>query len=547
MKFTLVLFVIGVIPIATASFFFYISTEDALFNNVFKELKWTADEIDVRIDNHFRETRKNLIVSAQNTAFKMYYLEPDKKTHWLKQQNTALSQLRKIYRDRLDEACYIDASGQEISRIIFDTIAKEKELSSGEHRTTFFKKSFEIEEGTVFQGKPTISEDTDRWVIPNATPIVAGGKKVAILHFEINLYYFQRLLKSLVNPDRGYAFIVNEKGELIAHTKKDIKETGEFEPAFDKNSPPGLQRIANKMMRGESGIEEFSENNKKFYLISKLLKTAGSDGINENIWTLGYVIPAENIYVEYSILKYNLLSFPILSFIVIATAYIVGGYITRPVRELAHATNSLAAGEMPHIAVRGTDEISRLASSFNMMVEAVKKRDEALKALAITDGLTGLYNHRHFKTELEKALKRAERFKRPFSLLLADIDHFKLYNDTYGHPEGDTALKAVAKVCSAGAREVDIAARYGGEEFVLILTETSHEDALVVAERLRKKVEDENIPFEAETRGRITLSIGVASFPANGFDMASLITKADKALYKAKAGGRNMVVSAESL
>ena len=196
---------------------------------------------------------------------------------------------------------------------------------------------------------------------------------------------------------------------------------------------------------------------------------------------------------------------------------------------------------MPKVLVKRDDEIGQLSDSFNIMVDAVKRRDEALNALAITDGLTGLYNHRYFKSELDRHVKAAQRFSRPLSLIIADIDYFKHYNDRNGHAQGDVALKAVASVFMKSVREVDMAARYGGEEFVVILPETPVEGALVAAERIRKKVEEETVlNEETQPNNRLTVSIGVAALK-DGDDMLKLIEAADQALYRAKDEGRNRV------
>ncbi len=193
-KFSLVLLLVGVLPLAGAAVFFYLTSRDALFRNVFKELKWNVDEIAATIEGRFSQTSKDLLLASNNIAFKMYFLDPANKRRWLDEQQKALRQLRSIYREMLDEACCIDSKGNEIARIVLDEMAHESEFSSEEERASFFKSSFEVDEGQVFQGRPTISEDTKRWVMPNATPITVAGKKAAILHFEISMGYFQRLL-----------------------------------------------------------------------------------------------------------------------------------------------------------------------------------------------------------------------------------------------------------------------------------------------------------------------------------------------------------------
>ncbi|MDO8426935.1 MAG: diguanylate cyclase, partial [Deltaproteobacteria bacterium] len=505
-KFTLVLLLVGIIPLGITSVFFYYTAKDALFKNVFKELKWNVDEVSSQIEGHFAEAGKDLTVASQNTAFRMYLLDPENRGQWVKEQQKTLKHLRGIYPDIIDEACFIDVTGQEISRIVHDYIAREDELSSEEERASFFHFAFEMDEGEVYQGKPTISEDTKRWVLPNATPIVINGEKVAILHFEVIMGHFQRLLKKAINPDRGHGFIINGEGEFMAHTLMNLSESAPFPKAITPQTPPGLVNIYERMLKGERGIEQFYEGGKDYYMIFKPLGDIYIKGRNDNRWAIAYAIPSERVYVELAILRYNILALAFTILFVVALAYVTGNYITRPIRELAGATHRVASGEMPKIVTKRQDEIGQLSESFNIMAEAVKRRDEALKALAVTDGLTGLYNHRYFKEELEKNVRSSLRYGRELSLIMADVDHFKIYNDTYGHSQGDMVLKKVAGVFMKHTREVDTAARYGGEEFAVILLETPSEGALKIAERIREGVERAGVPFkEGQKEGVLTV------------------------------------------
>lgn len=541
-KFTLVIFVVGIIPLAAVSVFFYYTARDSLFKNVFRELKWSLEDVSGLVEDYFEQTHKDLLVASRNTAFTMYFLDPARKPYWVKEQQRSLRYLRVMYPDMLDEACFIDSSGREVSRIVFDDVSREHDLASDEGRAEFFVKAFLVEEGVVFQGRPMISEDTHRWVLPNATPIIVRGEKAAILHFEITLTYFQRLLKKHINPDRGAAFILDGDGRFLAHTALDISETEPHPEASSMTGSAALRAVYGRMTRGESGIESFTEAGEEYYVVFKPIELDYQDGANENRWSLGYVMPSDRIYVELDILKYNMAALAVTALCVMLLAYMAGNYVTRPIRKLASATNRVNAGEMPSITVDREDELGVLSRSFNSMVESIKRRDEALKELASTDGLTGLYNFRFFRSELDRAVKNAGRFNRPLALVMADVDWFKRYNDNNGLAAADQCLKRVAEVFMKNAREVDLAARYGGEEFAVIMPETALEGALKLAERLRVKLEEEIIPFEElQPDSALTISLGVASFPADALDAQSLIEAAEKALAKAKEKGRNMV------
>lgn len=174
----------------------------------------------------------------------------------------------------------------------------------------------------------------------------------------------------------------------------------------------------------------------------------------------------------------------------------------------------------------------------------IERDGKELQLLAIRDGLTGLYNHRTFYVLLADELTRAKRFKRPVSLLLLDIDHFKRVNDTHGHLAGDAVLRELGGLLGRQARAINRVCRYGGEEITVILPETGLEAAANVAERLRAVVEAQ--PFDANSVPiRITVSIGVASFPVHADGAAALVAAADTALYAAKQRGRNRVVRYE--
>jgi diguanylate cyclase (GGDEF)-like protein len=165
-----------------------------------------------------------------------------------------------------------------------------------------------------------------------------------------------------------------------------------------------------------------------------------------------------------------------------------------------------------------------------------------LNQLAITDGLTQLYNHRYFHERLESEVERSNRTGLPLSLLMIDVDHFKHYNDLNGHPAGDTVLRKVARILSEGRRLNDVVARYGGEEFTILLVDTPTDAAAQLAENLRQRVaEEEFANGEAQPMGRLTISLGVASYPHSAVSAVELVEAADVALYRAKGGGRNRV------
>jgi diguanylate cyclase (GGDEF)-like protein len=163
-----------------------------------------------------------------------------------------------------------------------------------------------------------------------------------------------------------------------------------------------------------------------------------------------------------------------------------------------------------------------------------------VEKLALTDGLTGLYNHKHFQERLNEEFQRLKRIPQTLSLMLIDIDYFKKINDTYGHPAGDIVLNRIAQFLKKTLRGIDIIARYGGEEFAAVLMGTDRSGAKKMAERLRTSVMDNPFIID-EDRLSVTVSIGVATHPNDAETKEDLISRADQALYFAKESGRNRV------
>ncbi|MEW6673042.1 MAG: diguanylate cyclase [Thermodesulfobacteriota bacterium] len=163
-----------------------------------------------------------------------------------------------------------------------------------------------------------------------------------------------------------------------------------------------------------------------------------------------------------------------------------------------------------------------------------------LQKLAITDGLTKLYNSRYFYNQVDLEVDRSNRYHHTLSLLLLDIDHFKVYNDTYGHLEGDKVLVRIGEVIKACLRKMDTAYRYGGEEFTVILPETNGQEAIHVAERIRTSIEKEIFSPDPGKEIKITISIGVTEY-ITGERISALVERADKAMYISKENGRNRI------
>ena len=245
-----------------------------------------------------------------------------------------------------------------------------------------------------------------------------------------------------------------------------------------------------------------------------------------------------------TILKEALLALLVSSILIIWATW----WIVRPLRRLAsymtHDIHELDVSVLPEL--NRDDEIGQLARCYRNLVTRIRNQITDLERLAIIDALTGLGSRRLYDTSGRTFLKQVKRTGHFFGMLVIDVDHFKLYNDTYGHAQGDEGLKMIGRVLKATLqRETDLAFRIGGEEFVVMIQVTSADEVTHMAEQIRKAVLEEKMTHEKNGPGVISVSIGGVTLstdhPGAGPTLNQLFKVADKALYTAKAKGRNRV------
>ena len=227
----------------------------------------------------------------------------------------------------------------------------------------------------------------------------------------------------------------------------------------------------------------------------------------------------------------------------------IGMRLSYRLSTLTTAIQAVAQGELyQRVDEDAGDEVGVMARVFNQMSkevyesrERIEQQTVMLKELSIRDELTGLHNRRHFDEHAAMAFQHARRYKRPLTAIMCDIDHFKAINDRFTHAAGDEVLRRVAKILQANTRSSDIVARYGGEEFAIVFTESQPAEALVLAERIRERVEAYSWT-EIEPDLRVTISVGLDSDISRA-SVADMLAAADERLYEAKRGGRNRVVA----
>jgi diguanylate cyclase (GGDEF)-like protein len=279
---------------------------------------------------------------------------------------------------------------------------------------------------------------------------------------------------------------------------------------------------------GEEALEHFQRE--PFPLVITDIRMGGMDGIE-------LLKEIRQLNVETQVLMIT--SYASMETAISALRAGAYDYLIKPFEDLDLIT---AAVDRAIEKIRFVIENQVLVESLKRNKEELEKLNEILRDMAIRDGLTGLYNHRYFYEVLTKEIDRATRHGHVFSLIFIDVDFFKRYNDSHGHLEGDKVLRELASIFQNRLRKTDLIARYGGEEFIILLPETHKNVAKIVAEEIRKMVEEH--PFQGEEvqpMGALTISLGVALFPEDGSDIDSLIKSADGSLYEAKNTGRNKV------
>jgi diguanylate cyclase (GGDEF)-like protein len=371
----------------------------------------------------------------------------------------------------------------------------------------------------------------------------ADGRLLGAFAAELNLAPVQLLLRSFALDSAGAIQLVNTRGGPIA-SSEGVSET----LIKNRMSPATMKKLRE---RARAPFEYTSFGNRD--VIGTL------EYVPQVNWSVIAEISAEAAYLQ--VRRFRDVALGVIVFLLIAvtaTAYRLGRLISRPLDRLTKAAGEVAAGDLTVDlpAAPGGGEVGYLTDVFNHMVyrlrdgraeldrinETLRKKNEELELLSTTDSLTGLSNHRSLMQRLDAEVARFKKEKRGFSVLVGDVDHFKQYNDAFGHPAGDEVLQRIADIMRESTRKNDCCARYGGEEFVIVLPDTSATDALDTAEHIRARVAAKKFSGR-----KMTLSIGVASFPEDADDAEAIIAVADEALYQAKREGRDRTVRAHRL
>jgi len=357
------------------------------------------------------------------------------------------------------------------------------------------------------------------------------GDLGASLHALIDLGAMDSMLRGGIQREAVNVYLVDSAGTYLAGTLAGVTDDFTYQ-RIDEVREAGVQTYTNAL--GQRAV-------------------GGAQPVGDFGWTLVIQQDYEVAYEPVGSLVNRVVVFDLLiGLLLIAIAVRLAVSVTRPIRSLSDAAEQVSAGDIDVRIeeARGSHEVKQLTQAFNQMTHHLKlqrreleQRNEELQKLSVTDGLTGIFNHRYFKDQLPLEARRVERTDQQLALIMLDIDDFKPINDTWGHAAGDRILSAVAEALSAQLRATDLFARYGGEEFAVLNIQDDIDGAAALAEKLRAAVAAIELPLpEAGSTGdgtlRVTVSAGVALYEG---DPDTLFRKADAALYEAKRGGKNRV------
>lgn len=337
-----------------------------------------------------------------------------------------------------------------------------------------------------------------------------------------------------IETNIDHIFIVDDNYKVIASDNHNQDKVDKFYRNKD-------MRDAFSQQKTKWAIEEHLSSGKKvnrfdmaapIYLNGKLVGAIEIQSTTSDLAAASYLLINRTILLGLVfILLLSLILGQLLSYLIIS-----------PLNSIIKGAKEVSSGNLDYqIKIKKRDEMGQVAADFNVMVSSLRRQRRVLKNIASRDSLTGLLNHRSFYNRLDKEIARAKRYNRRLSLCMADVDFFKNFNDTHGHLKGDKALIELANILKSTFRSSDLIGRLGGEEFGILLREQGPQEALEVAERLRKKIE--NFEFLSPRRDCrfLTVSLGIASYPDDAQTASGLSKLADKGLYQAKAAGRNRV------
>ncbi len=386
-----------------------------------------------------------------------------------------------------------------------------------------------VESGEEIQGQVYRDDILGQVMMVIAVPIRAPDDRfLGAFSAKVNFGTIDESLRNIVIGETGHAYLVRADGTVMVSSR--IVSTGLMALALPGGTVEAL------FAQQEDALE---------YTDPQGNEVVGTlDAVPQHDWAVVAEISTAEAFVQIAELRNQTLTILIILLLTIGLmAYGLGLTIARPLDRLTAGAGRVAGGDLEvdlPLVTRG--ELGLMTRVFNDMVTRLRDGRKELERLSATDGLTGLHNRHHLMEACGMEVARSDRQGKPLAAMMIDIDHFKKFNDTYGHQAGDEILTRMGAILGDCIRKVDYAARYGGEEFLILLPRTDLNGAVEVAKRIQARLAEEEMGGE----DAITLSIGVAEYPKHGDNADVVIAAADAALYQAKHRGRNRVVRASA-
>ncbi|MCB1934343.1 MAG: diguanylate cyclase [Nitrosomonas sp.] len=521
------------IPSVILGLLSYRQSEDSIRDNLQRELRTLANHANSELDSWIKQN--TLDANSLTTSRIMIDVLSDAANL----QQTAIAKTPGMLSD------YLRSVHEKLDTFLeLTVIDTNQNIISSSSETSFLKKSFlnrfisldETQQSYILP--PFWNEKFNTIAVSIALPVLSYENY--ILGQLVLTYDFQIIKQKLVDPiqaSRGEILMLDTNGGLLLASHTEIDPMIQLSPTLYKLLLDNPGELYN--------FKDFSQEQ--------------VIGLAQKVKKLPILIVAERKYHEVfaaRIAQRNLfLTLVCISIFIVATiALYLGRSIVMPLQRLINATDQIVKGnlDIPITSVKQKDELGKLAQMFNQMTdklrqsqdetstanEELKLKNQLLEKLCVTDSLTGLYNRSKLNHIISDELSRSHRNKRPFTVLMIDIDYFKELNDSLGHIAGDEVLTTVSKTLSQSIRTIDFAARYGGDEFIIVLTETTAKEAMITADRIRSQVSGIFCKVINQSI-KVTLSIGIAQSELKDTSPIDLINRADNALYKAKQAGRD--------
>lgn len=467
-----------------------------------------AERMSKTVDSLFRSMRSSLFYGA-NQVSRLESTEPEQVDNYL--------ELMRNSSNYFNSVILLNADGRILSNAP-DSLGMVGKLISSPP----VKESLQLKKS--YLSSPYTASSTGRILFFMSEPVYSRdnqflgqlGGTVYLQDYNILNMIFGN---NAIDRTGSYYYIVSSEGHLLFHPDKKRM-----------NEDVSANTVVQKLMQGQSGQLQ-SLNTKGTSML------AGYSAVPANGWGVVVVSPADVMHEQLVSHLRKIVAYTIIPFVLLLLfVFLLAHKLAEPFVFLAGLVNRIGKDntEVPELKPHWNREADLLTKAVVIAWRDMQKQNDQLTQEAMTDLLTGLVNRRSVEISMNEWISA----RIPFSLIVLDVDKFKFVNDTYGHLTGDEVLRQVAGILRANVRPGDVCCRYGGEEFIVMLPRTKTEDAFIVAERIRRTLENSGAPLAM----RVTSSLGIAHYPTDGLTREELLGQADLALYAAKNKGRNRTV-----